>query len=171
MKKTALFIAAAVLLLMCGAACAQEADARPGLCVNELMASNQSSLEDSFGRHPDWVELWNASDKPISLDGMCLSDKKDELERYRFPDGLVLQPKEYLIVFCSGLKKDVEDELHTPFKLSAMGEAVYLSKDGQILDSVLFEDMEPDVSLCRTGDGSYAVSKVCTPGAENQIVP
>lgn len=171
MKKAALFIAVAVLLLMCGAACAQQADMEPSLCINELMASNQSSLEDSFGRHPDWVELFNASDEAVSLDGMCLSDKKDELERYSFPDGLVLGPKEYLIVFCSGLKKNVEDELHTSFKLSAMGEAVYLSKDGQVIDSVLFEDMEPDVSLCRTGDGSYVVSKVPTPGAENQIVP
>lgn len=171
MKKTALFITVTVLFLLCGAACAQQADMEPSLCINELMASNQNSLEDSFGRHPDWVELFNASDEAVSLDGMCLSDKKDELERYSFPDGLVLGPKEYLIVFCSGLKKNVEDELHTSFKLSAMGEAVYLSKDGQVIDSVLFEDMEPDVSLCRTGDGSYAVSKVPTPGAENQIVP
>jgi len=171
MKKPALLLAFAAILLVCQAAFAQEPAAVAGLCINELMASNHTSLEDSFGRHPDWVELFNASGEAVSLDGVCLSDKKGELERYRFPDGIVLGPNEYLIVFCSGLKKGLEDELHTPFKLSAAGEALYLSKDGQIIDSVLFEDMEPDVSLCRTGDGSYAVSYVPTPNAENQIVP
>lgn len=171
MKRMALLLISAAILLGCQAAFAQEPAAETGLCINEVMASNHTSIEDSFGRHPDWVELFNASDEAVSLDGFCLSDKRDELERFCFPDGLVLGPNEYLIVFCSGLKKSVGDELHTPFKLSALGEALYLSRDGQIVDSVLFDDMESDVSLCRTGDGSYAISYVPTPNAENQIVP
>lgn len=168
MKKIVLF--AVFIVVFCGinTVFAQEAAEKSGLILNEIMPSNKITLEDCFGRHPDWVEIFNASAQAISLDGVCLSDKKKELDRYTFPEGLTLQPNEYLVVFCSGLKKNVDGELHAPFKLSAAGEAVYLSRDGQIIDSVLFDAMESDTSLCYTGEGTYAVSFTPTPGAKNQ---
>ncbi len=91
MKRRALLLV--VMLLGCQTAFAQEAAVETGLCINEVMASNHTSVEDSFGRHPDWAEIFNASDEPVSLDGFCLSDKKDNLDRFRFPDGLALAPK------------------------------------------------------------------------------
>lgn len=168
MKRAIVLAVLAAVLLICSAAFAQETGAKSGLILNEIMASNKTSLEDCLGRHPDWVELFNASTQAISLDGMCLSDKRGELDRYTFPDGIVLQPNEYLVVYCSGLKRNVGDELHTPFKLSAAGEAIYLSRDGEIIDSVLFDEMESDTSLCYVGEETYAVSYTPTPGAENR---
>ena len=85
-----------------------------GLRISEIMASNTETLEDSFGNTADWIELHNTTDKPIDLTGMYLSDSKKDLERYQFPDGLIIEPDAYLLIFASGLKKNVDDELHTP---------------------------------------------------------
>ncbi len=141
------------------------------LRITEIMASNGVSLEDAFGRSPDWVEIHNPTKEPISLEGLCVSDKKDELERYTFPAGAVIAPDEYIIVFASGSKKDIADEYHTSFKFSASGEAAYLSKDGVVIDSVHFQDQPKDISLALDLDGQFKLTSTPTPYAANQITP
>ena len=42
-----------------------------GLVVNELMADNQTTLQDSEGEFDDWVELYNNSGSDIYLNGYC----------------------------------------------------------------------------------------------------
>ena len=157
------------LVTLSGAAMAMEEAPLPTLRITELMASNGASLEDAFGRHPDWIELHNEGTEPVSLEGVSLSDKKGKLEKYTFPAGAVVQPDEYIIVFASGAKKDIADEYHAPFKLSAKGEGVYLSKDGVVIDSVFFGPQERDVSLALDEDGVYKQTITPTPGAANQI--
>lgn len=142
-----------------------------GLRISELMASNSETLEDSFGNSADWIELHNTTEEPIDLTGMYLSDSKKDLERYRFPDGLIIEPGAYLIIFCSGLKKNVEDELHTPFKLSASGETVYLMQDGLAVDIVTFPKQVSDISYALCEDGTYAFTIDPTPGEANVITP
>ena len=146
---------------------------QPGITlrINEIMASNHETLEDSFGKTPDWVELYNAGDTACDLSGMALSDKKSELDRYEFPNGTVLQPGEYLIVFASGLKRNVADELHTPFKLSAKGENLYLTQNGTLVDMVSFPAMGQDVSYARDEAGVFQLTSSPTPMAQNVITP
>ena len=146
-------------------------DAHHPLRISEVMASNGYTLEDAFGRHPDWIEIHNTSNEPVSLDGYSLSDKKSKPEKYMFPKGAVIQPGEYIIVFASGAKKDIADEYHAPFKLSASGEAVYLSKDGILVDAVLFGPQLKDISFALDLDGVYKQTLTPTPGAANLITP
>ena len=83
------------------------------LRITEMMASNHETLEDAFGRHPDWLEIHNVTDKAISLEGVFLSDKRNDPARYAFPAGALIQPREYIVVYASGAKKDIADEYHT----------------------------------------------------------
>ena len=173
-------LAAMLLLLLCLSAYAFADDditataiepAAKGLRISELMASNTETLEDSFGNTADWIELHNTTDHPIDLTGMYLSDSKKDLERYQFPDGLILEPDAYLLIYCSGLKKNVEDELHTPFKLSASGETVYLMQDGLAVDIVTFPKQVSDIAYALCEDGTYAFTVDATPGEANIITP
>lgn len=145
--------------------------AAKGLRISEIMASNTETLEDSFGNTADWIELHNTTDQPIDMTGMYLSDTKKDLERYQFPDGLIIEPDAYLIIFASGLKKNVDDELHTPFKLSASGETVYLMQDGLAVDIVTFPKQISDVAYALDEDGTYSFTTTATPGEANEITP
>lgn len=137
-----------------------------GIVLNELMASNKSTLRDARDHSPDWVELYNAGDAPVDLTGLCLSDNARQLDRFVF-DGVTLQPGECLLVYCSGEDRMTETELHASFKLAAEGETLYLSHHGVLLDSVTFLHMEQDVSLARGADGAWALADMPTPGRAN----
>jgi hypothetical protein len=57
----------------------------PGLVINELMADNSATLEDPDepGSWPDWIELYNASDQPVILNGLYLTDNADNPGKWR----------------------------------------------------------------------------------------
>ncbi len=56
-----------------------------GLVINEIMADNRQVIEDPCepGEYPDWIELYNASDKVIVLDGMYLTDDVNDPGKWR----------------------------------------------------------------------------------------
>lgn len=56
-----------------------------GLVINEFMAHNTSTWEDpdEAGEWPDWIELYNASDHPVTLNGMYLTDDANDPTKWR----------------------------------------------------------------------------------------
>ena len=58
-----------------------------GLVINEVMADNGETLEDpcEAGDFPDWIELYNASDSPITLNGMYLTDDVNRPTKWQIP--------------------------------------------------------------------------------------
>ncbi|MEA4998226.1 MAG: lamin tail domain-containing protein [Candidatus Limiplasma sp.] len=171
MHKVKRWLALAIMLTIPATSLATPAVAGATLRISEVMASNNATLEDSFGQFSDWIEIVNQGSEPIDLSGMCLSDKEDKLDKYTFPAGTKLEPGAYLLLFASGLKNDLlPDERHVPFKLSAAEEAVYLSKDGEVLDAITFTEQESDVSLALDQDGTMKLTITPTPGWANQIV-
>ena len=69
--------------------------------INEIQASNSSTIEDADGDSSDWLELYNHSDSPYDLGGHGISDDPEEPMKWVFPS-FRLQPGERLIVWCSG---------------------------------------------------------------------
>ncbi|MFK7781749.1 CotH kinase family protein [Psychroserpens sp.] len=65
------------------------------LVVNELMASNATTVADQDGEYDDWVELYNNSSETISLDNLYLSDDPTDLLAWQFPTGITMAPGEY----------------------------------------------------------------------------
>lgn len=58
-----------------------------GLVINEFMADNKQTLEDPGepGDFPDWIELYNASDTPVVLNGMYLTDDVNKPTQWQIP--------------------------------------------------------------------------------------
>jgi hypothetical protein len=118
----------------------------PHLLISEFLASNASNkpplppkegdLLDGNGESSDWIEIYNPSGATVSLDGWYLTDEKDNLTLWQFPDGNQLEPGEFMIVFASD-KKYVDypnnypyvDSLgyyHTNFELRQNGDYLAL---------------------------------------------
>ncbi|MCF8361952.1 MAG: CotH kinase family protein [Prolixibacteraceae bacterium] len=68
--------------------------------INEVVSSNTSGIVDEDGEYPDWVELYNTSDKEVNLEGYVLNDDPDVTTGWSLPD-IVIKPESYLLVFAS----------------------------------------------------------------------
>jgi len=62
-----------------------------GLVINEFMADNKGTLEDPYepGEYPDWIELYNASDQALILNGMYLTDDANEPTQWQIPPEII----------------------------------------------------------------------------------
>ena len=126
-----------------------------GLYINEFMASNATTICDSFGSYSDWIELYNSTDTDMDISGFGISDNLSQPMKYRFPDGTTIAAKGYLVVFCSGNEGMQNGELHAPFGLRSYGEDVVIAnRAGRIIDSYSFKNQETDVSMARIPDGA-----------------
>ena len=96
------------------------------LMIAEIMADNQSTLQDEDGDASDWIEIYNRGSSAVDLEGWHLTDEADRLTEWEFP-AVDLLPGHALVVFASGKDRDQAGrELHTNFKLNADGEYLAL---------------------------------------------
>ena len=121
--------------------------------INEVMASNSTTVTDQDGEYDDWIEVYNTTNATINLSGYFLSDDADALDKYAIPAGTTISANGYLIIWADN---DVDQTgLHATFKLSATGEAVFLSNtNATIIDEVTFGAQNTDVSLARSPNGT-----------------
>ena len=142
-----------------------------GLVISEIMPSNSSSVTDENGKYPDWVEIWNHSDHPISMKNVGLSDKGDRI-RFLFPD-ITLAPDERIIVFCDNTNKvNPGKPLHAKFQLSGSGETVFLyDTNAYLIDSCKYPIMASNESYALVGvhdnKREYEVVTWISPGYPN----
>ena len=84
--------------------------------ISEFMASNSDTLEDSDGDNSDWIELFNASEDSVSLDGWFLSDDQSNLGKWEFP-AVAIGAGQFMVIFASDKdRRDPASQLHTNFK-------------------------------------------------------
>ncbi len=127
--------------------------------ITEIVASNQTTLDDGFGNSSDWIEVYNAGDVAVDLADYHLTDSADDLTKWTFTQSFVLDPGAYGIVFASGLDTvDPAGFVHTSFSLSAGGEHVALvNPDGEVVSS--FGDNGADYPE-QVGDVAYGLPGV-----------
>lgn len=70
------------------------------LIINEGSNKNYSTIVDEYGEAEDWIEIVNTGNDPIDLFQYSLSDDANP-GKWRFPHHII-QPGEFLLVFCSG---------------------------------------------------------------------
>lgn len=156
-----------VLCMLSCTACANvvfnaDAAASP-ICINEVMSSNTHTLVDDALGTPDWIELYNASDKAVDLSGYGLSDNLKEPHKWTFP-AVTIQPRAYMLVYAC--KQDAD--MCTGFALSKGGESIYLTDNYyNMLQMLDVPALEADISYARDKDGAYGYCASPTPGAEN----
>lgn len=146
-----------------------------GLVINEVLASNRTTLQDEDGEFPDWIELYNGGTLAIDLSNYAITDDETNLIKWRFPQGAIIQPGGYYVVFASGKDRPGGDGNlpHTNFKLGAEGETIVLSDIlRQMIDRTTFDNLAQDTSWGRVPglDNVWQVFLQPTPGLPNTKV-
>lgn len=142
--------------------------ARKGtIVISELMAATQYVMPDVSGAFPDWVELYNAGDTAVNLEGWFLSDNASDPQKWSFPD-FPMEPGQRAIVFLSGRDR-AEEEVHAGFSLSSAGEELLLTSYlGVTIDAVSFGASETNCSFVFDPDTHEpALTNIPTPGYSN----
>ena len=121
------------------------------LRINEVSSGNDIYVND-YGKKSDWIELYNTSDKDISLEGLYLSDNRNKPQKYQMQQGIV-PAHSTCIVWCDG--KDNYTQLHAPFKLeNADGACVSIqASDGSWADCVEYLEQGKWQTYGRYPDG------------------
>jgi hypothetical protein len=118
------------------------------LVINEFMASNTGTYADLSGEYDDWIELYNASENEILLDGYTLTDDIEDLKQWEFPEGTKISAGGYLIIWADN--EEDQEGLHANFKLSSSGEdLILLDSTSQVIDQLTFDTQIDDVSYGR----------------------
>lgn len=123
--------------------------------INEFVASNDSTstITDSNGQNEDWIELYNNTNQEVDLTGVYLSNNKNNLKEWRFPDGTKIAANGYLIVWAD---EDADQEgLHASFKLAKGGDELRLvNTDESIIDSLTFPAQKTNIAYARIPNGT-----------------
>ncbi len=125
------------------------------IVINEVMASNTSTVTDNNGQYEDWIELYNRGTAAVDLQGWYLTDTPFEPTKWQLPGGTVLEPNAYMIVWAD--EDASQGAMHANFKLSASGESVLLfDPDTALADQVDFDAQETDMGYARVPNGTGA---------------
>lgn len=120
--------------------------------INEVCSNNFSIIADSEGVYFDYIELYNASEQEMSLEGFFLSDNRKDLQAKDL-SGLTIGSKGFLLIAAVGENEDNGID-RAGFCLSSEGEVLYLSnEDGKIVDIVRVPGLRYDQVYARTEDG------------------
>jgi len=165
------------------------------LMINEVMSSNGSIIADKDGDYEDWIEIYNGETDSIQLEGFGLTDDRDELYRWIFPD-TIIAPGKFVLVWASGKKRALGNgklpffkrlgiflagkripgeprPLHTNFSIKSDGETIILTDPaGNEADRVPKIEIERDNSYGRYPDGTdeWFFFNEPTPGKPNRMI-
>ncbi len=137
--------------------------------INEFMARNDdgSPWFDQDGESDDWIELYNNTASPISLNNYFLSDDASFVHKWELPDNAIIGTNDYLIVWAD---KDIDQiGLHAKFSLDKDGGDIFFSNlDGTLIDFATYTAQEKNESMSRmpNGTGDFVNAEV-TFGTEN----
>ena len=150
----------------------------PGsLLINEFIASGSVNSSTDFGIPSDWIELYNPGNDTLKLKASdwIISDSVEvgQNDEYQFTKDTIVLPKQFLMIWCDS-RDTVITEIHTPFNLSAGGEAIglfYKDSSGAYItiDSHTFGQQTSGKSSGRIPDGGpWSLQTLNpTPGAPN----
>jgi hypothetical protein len=140
------------------------------LLINEFMASNTGVFVDpDYDQSADWIEIYNAGSSSVQLNGYYITDNLGDKTKWQIKSNATIQAGQYLIIWADGNNAG----LHTNFKLTATGEELaIISPLEVVIDSIVFGNQEPNISMGRKTDGSseWAYFTEPTPGASNNTI-
>ncbi len=134
--------------------------------INEIQASNQRTLIHAGGDSPDWIEVYNPTNRSVDLMGMRLVIAGDQ---HAIENSLKIPPRGFRILYCDGRSELGPD--HLPFRLSREGGSLLLiAPNGtKIIDVFTWPKLYADESIGRQPDGerTWKIFSAATPGKSN----
>lgn len=126
----------------------------PSVCINEICSNNKTLIRDGIHDGRDYIELYNSSEEPISLDGYYLSDEQDHLTKFRISN-IEIAPKGYVVFYSKHDKSfDEEDPFFFNFGISKNGEKIFfVDPHGNLIDSFYAPAAQIDTVYGRFPDG------------------
>ncbi len=140
--------------------------------INEVMASNSTTVPDEAGEYDDWIELYNKSANPINIGGYYLSDNPTNLDKWQIPTGTNIPAFGYVIFWAD--EDSSQGPMHANFKLSASGETLLLMNNNlQMIDSVNIGQQTTDLGYARVpnGTGSFIIQDPTFMASNTPVVP
>lgn len=159
-----------------------------GLCFNEVQASNVDQYMDPSYNYGSWVELYNGSNKAISLCGLFLTDDVSQPQQWGL-SSLDLTYKDYSHVsatyppyeetsstvpakgFCKIWfdHNDWRYPMMCPFKLDQDGGSLYITDGSNVIAECSYPESITRASWARTTDGgsTWGWTGTPTPGESN----
>jgi len=126
----------------------------PTVVINEICDNNFSTAPLRWRENVDWIELYNASNVSINLEGWMLSDDTDETCKFILPN-IAIEAGETLLLYATGENTVTEEGIFLNFKLSE-NEIISLSNpEGDIVDNVIVPDIKQNTSYARRIDASH----------------
>lgn len=151
------------------------------LKINEWMAANPTTtgiVDPADQEAEDWIEIFNPSSSPVSLDGWYLSDDPANPLKFAIPDGFRVPANGFILVWADDEPRQnvpaVRQDIHTNFRLSTGGEDIILTApDASEIDAVTFPEQASGIARLRAIDGSdlFTYSIAPTPRLTNGSPP
>ncbi len=140
------------------------------LVINEVMTSNDATIQDSFGEYDDWIEIYHSGSSLVNTTGYYLTDNSSSPTKWALP-GITLEPGEHELFWAD--KTIIQGNRHTNFRLNNTGEKLFLFKklfNGiRLVDYVDVPSLPADYSWGRSSDGAddWILFEATTPNAPN----
>lgn len=127
------------------------------IVINEFLLNSDTCCVSESGEIAGFIELYNRSDTSVALNGMLLTNSLDNQEYFSFENDssvISINPGEFALLW-NGIDSSLESN-NINFELDISGGQIYLlsSQDSSVLDFVLFDYQEPDISFGRLSDGA-----------------
>lgn len=138
------------------------------LIINEIQSSNVDMFVDPSFNYGGWIELYNPTDKPVSIQGFHVSKDPLNLKMYRLTDQIGVVPaKGYKNIWFDHYEADTRQ---VDFKLDCDGGVIYISDENGI--PVTLQSYPAAISrtsYARTKDGgnTWGITAQPTPEKSN----
>lgn len=114
--------------------------------ITEYLTSNINVLKSYDNNYYSLIELFNNEDYDINLEGYYLTDKTDNITKYKFPK-ITIKANNYLIIYASGKNVLENNELHTNFVLNNDDGVLLLSNNNKSeVDKINLKKLDSNIS-------------------------
>ncbi|HON07928.1 MAG TPA: lamin tail domain-containing protein, partial [Verrucomicrobiota bacterium] len=145
----------------------------PPIWLNEIQPENVSGPTDNFGERDPWIEIYNKGTNSVDVSGWFLTDDYNNLTKWAFPDGIVIQPLSFLVIWADNQPVQTSGtNLHTNFRISPTNGSVALvmASNHKVYDYLNYNNLLAGYSYgYRDDDEIFYRQKfrISTPGALN----
>ena len=117
---------------------------RSTVIISEILASNKQAVRDPMGTYSDYIELQNIGTEAANISGYGLSDSETDV--WAIPDGTILQPGEYYVIWCSGQETGLSNVAN--FALSKADVLRFIDGSGGLITTVSLADTYSGLAYC-----------------------